>query len=272
MTESDSRRRFTVRVDGEEWEEAGSLNGAGPDDGVFVVDASTGRVVFGDGTQGRRPPDDAVVEVSYREGEGAAGNTRVSVTTRWPPSGRRYLVALSPAGVRIGAIGGGVERFGGAKRLTYFTGQVLGETDFRAEQQYLIERRCLHNRTLHGFGVASGLTVTVAGDGPSPSVVVGPGLALDRHGREVELDDLVVLPIGNAGCPQYVIVEYIERETDLVPSLANGGGTAASRIEEGASIRLSPEAVTGDGITLARLLSDSTGWKVDGAFEPPRCR
>src|SRR5512143_3195584 len=272
MTENDSRRRFTVRVDGEEWKEAGSLRGAAPDDGVFVVDASTGRVAFGDGRQGRRPPDDAVVEISYREGAGTAVNTCVSVITRWPPSGSRYLVALSSAGVCIGALGAGVERFGRAKRLTYFTGQVLGEADFRAEQQYLIERRYLHNRALHGFGVASGLTVTVAGDGPSPSVVVGPGLALDRHGREVELDDPAVLPIGNPGCPQYVIVEYIERETDPVPSLANGGGTAASRIEAGASIRLSPEAVTDDGIALARLLSDSTGWKVDGAFEPPRCR
>ena len=272
MTESDSRRRFTVRVDGEVWEQAGSLDGAAPDERVFVLDASTGRVVFGDGTQGRRPPDGVVVEVSYREGEGTAGNTCVSVTTRWPPPGSRYLVALSSGGVRIGATGTGVERLGGAKRLTYFTGQVLGEADFRAEQQYLIERRHLHNRTLHGFGVANGLTVTVAGDGASPSVVVGPGVALDRLGREIELDDPTVLPIGSPGCPQYVIVEYIERETDPAPSLANGGGTAASRIEEGASIRLSSEAATADGIILARLLSDSTGWNVDDAFEPPRCR
>ena len=271
MTESDSTRRFTVRVDGEDWEEALSLSEAAADDRVFVVDEATGRVAFGDGAHGRRPPDGAVVAISYRDGEGAEGNTAVSVTTRWPPADCVYFIALSSAGIRVGAVGGGIERLAGAKRLTYFAGQLLGASDFQAEQQYLIERRYLHNRVLHGFGVASGLAVTVAVDGSSPSVMVGPGLALDRHGREVALETPVALPIGNPGCPQFVIVEFIEREVDPVPSSV-GGGTVASRIEEGALIRLSHEAVTGDGVALARLVPDSTGWKVDGAFKPATCR
>ena len=68
MHDSDSARRFTVRVDEEEWRETRSLGEAAPDDNVFLVDASTGRVVFGDGMHGRRPSGDAVVTVSYREG------------------------------------------------------------------------------------------------------------------------------------------------------------------------------------------------------------
>ena len=271
MTKSDSTRRFTVRVNGEDWDEAGSLSAATADDRVFVVEEVTGRVVFGDGTHGRRPPDDAVVTITYRDGEGAEGNTGVSVTTRWPPAESCYLVALSSAGIGIGVIGGGVERLAGAKRLTYFAGQLLGASEFQAEQQYLIGRRYLHNRVLHGFGVAGGLSVTVAVDGSSSTAVVGPGLALDRYGREVELDAPVALPIGNPSGPQYVIVEYLEREVDPVPSLV-GAGTFASRIEEGASIRLSHEAITDDGVALARLVPDSTGWKVDSGFEPTRCR
>src|SRR5262249_21320552 len=101
--------------------------------------------------------------------------------------------------------------------------------------------------------------------------VVSAGLALDRYGREVVIDTPVALPIGRLECPQYVIIEYIEREVDPVPSLVDGAGMVASRIEEGASIRLCDEAVTDEGLVLARLLPHSTGWQVDGAFEPARC-
>ena len=271
MTESNPTRRFTIRVDNEDWQQAANLSEAAPEDRVFVVDDATGRVLFGDGTHGQRPPDDAVVTICYRDGGGAEGNSKLSITTQWPPADRRYLVAVSAGGVRISAIGGGVERLSGVKRLTYFAGQVLDASDFRGEQQYLIDRRYRHNRMLHGFGVVSGLSVTVAVDGSSSSIVVGPGLALDRYGREVEIDALVALPIGNLECPQYVIIEYIEREVDRVPSLVDGAGMVASRIEEGASIRLCDEAVTDDGLVLARLLPHSTGWRVDGAFEPARC-
>src|SRR5512144_568409 len=98
MPESHSARRFTVRVDDEEWTETRSLRGAASDANVFVVNRSTGRVMFGDGTHGRRPSGDAIVTVSYREGGGATGNSYVSITTRWPPRDSRYLVALSSAG------------------------------------------------------------------------------------------------------------------------------------------------------------------------------
>ena len=268
MTESNSARRLTVHIDGEDWKEIGSLSHAAADDTVFVFDAATGRAIFGDGTHGRRPPDDSVVTISYHEGGGAEGNIGVSITTRWPAANRRYVVALSSAGIGIGQIGAGVERFAGAKRPTYFTGQLLSASDFQAEQQYSIGRRYLHNRLLHGSGVASGLSVTTAVSGSSTVIVVEPGLALDRHGREIDLDAPVTLPLGEPGCHWYVIGEYAEREADPVSSTA---GMVASRIEEGASIRLSHEAVTDDGVVLARLVHDSTGWKVDGAFAPERC-
>ncbi len=269
MDGSDSARLFTVRVDDEEWRQTRSLSEAGPEDKVFVVD-STGRLVFGDGTRGRRPSGSATVTVTYREGGGTVGNELVSVTTRWPPPERRYVISLSSPGVRITRIDGTVERFDGVKRLSYFAGQVLSAADFQEEQQYLIGRRHLHNQALHGSGVVTGLSVTVSIDASVPSVVVAPGLALDRQGREIELAAPVAVAVGNPGGPQYVIVEYAERETD--PSLTGDTGMVASRIEEGASIRLSPEAVTGDGVTLARLVADSAGWKVDSAFGPSRCR
>jgi hypothetical protein len=271
MHESDLGRRYTVRVDDEDWRETRSLGEAGPDDGVFVVDPSTGRVEFGDGMHGRRPPDGSAVSVSYRDGGGGTGSACVSITTHWPPRDSRYVVALSAAGVRIGRAGGGVDRFAGAKRPSYFDGQLLSANDLRDEQRYLMERRYRHNLALHGWGVVAGMAVTISGDASSASLVVEPGLALDPSGREIGFDTPVVLPIGIPECPLYVIVEYAERETDPVPVSTSGTGIVASRIEEGASIRLSHDTHT-DGVALARLVPDSTGWKVDGAFEPSRCR
>jgi hypothetical protein len=43
-------------------------------------------------------------------------------------------------------------------------------------------------------------------------------------------------------------------------------------VEEGIVILVSADEVADDGIALARLVSDSDGWKIDGAFAPPRCR
>jgi len=274
MADTGSAPRYEVRVDGEDWREVASLAGAAPTDAVFAVDAS-GRVAFGDGQRGRRPPGGSLVTVSYSEGAGDS-HAQVSVTARWPPPDRSYVLGLASTGARIVGSAGAVERFSGAKHLTYFEGQVLDAADFRDEQQYLISRRYLHNRAVHGTGVVTGLSVTVCADGSSAWAVVQPGLALDRRGREVELLAPVTAPIGGDAA-LYVVCEYAERETDPVPSLspddqAPGGGTIASRIEEGASIRLSPDPASGDGVALARLVRDGTEWRLDGAFGPSRCR
>jgi hypothetical protein len=110
MTELDSRRRLTVDVDGERWEETKSLSEATAGDKVFVVDDATGHLAFGDGRHGRQPPQNAVVTVSYRDGGGAEGNTMVSIATRWPPAERRYLVAVSSSGIGVRALSGGTEQ------------------------------------------------------------------------------------------------------------------------------------------------------------------
>ena len=271
MRDSDKPTFFTVRVDDEQWREARHLAEAGPEDKVFVVD-STGTVVFGDGTNGRRPSAGAVVTVSYRDGGGEAGNAQVSITTRWPPRESRYVIGLAGAGVGIRDAGRTVERFTGDKRLRYFDGQLLSTADLQDEQLYLTRMRHRHNQRLHRSGVVIGLAVTVSTDASPTSVVVEPGLALDRKGRELELINPITVMIRNPGCSQYVVVEYTERETDPVPLPTDSTRTTASRIEEGASIRLSADDTSDDGIALARLVLDQTGWKIDSAFEPSRCR
>jgi hypothetical protein len=160
-----------------------------------------------------------------------------------------------------------VETFSGAKRVHFFSGQVLTSTDFNAEQQYHLQRRHLHNRSLHGSGVVNGLEVTVS-DEPGSKVIVEPGLALDALGRELELTQQVIVALTMMESPQYVVIEYAERKTDFV-AVAGEPDPIASRIEEGVTVRLKDEQPGDDALAIARLVRDANEWRVDTSFVRP---
>jgi len=46
------------------------------------------------------------------------------------------------------------------ERPRFFTGKLLTTEDLALEQQYFREKLRRHNRSLHGFGIVSGLKVT----------------------------------------------------------------------------------------------------------------
>jgi hypothetical protein len=68
------RRRILLALDSgngfEAWEEVAGFESSGPDDRHFVLDRDSGRVSFGDGTSGRRPPAGACFRLVYRTGGG----------------------------------------------------------------------------------------------------------------------------------------------------------------------------------------------------------
>lgn len=68
-------------------------------------------------------------------------------------------------------------------RPRYFYGQLLDVRHFESEQAYFKRKQWMRNRLVDGFGVVCGLDVRAGDDGRS--VVVMPGLALDKHGREI---------------------------------------------------------------------------------------
>jgi hypothetical protein len=72
-------------------------------------------------------------------------------------------------------------------RNHYFTGKLLTERDFTAEQKYASDKLRLHHLALHGWGVVCGLKVTPHPYCPSLRIVVEPGLAIDACGREVRV-------------------------------------------------------------------------------------
>src|SRR5262245_25915743 len=68
-------------------------------------------------------------------------------------------------------------------RNRYFYGKLLDVHHLELEQDYLNGKRWLLNRLVSGYGVICGLDVQPAQKGRA--VVVTPGIALDRGGREI---------------------------------------------------------------------------------------
>ncbi|MEK6261446.1 MAG: hypothetical protein AABP62_22840 [Planctomycetota bacterium] len=82
-------------------------------------------------------------------------------------------------------------------RNNYYEGKRLSVDSFRVEQQYLLERRRLLNRAIHGWGVVYGYKAVRSEDG---RLEIGAGLALDQWGRElletktvIEVSDAIIL-------------------------------------------------------------------------------
>lgn len=77
-----------------------------------------------------------------------------------------------------------------AERNRYYTGKFMTARDFENEQQYVLSRRRLHNRLLHGWGIVCGLRVLRHPNAECAErwVVVRAGIALDCCGRELVLN------------------------------------------------------------------------------------
>lgn len=88
------------------------------------------------------------------------------------------------------------------KRNRFFRGKRMKAEDFEIEQAYGIERRRIVNRSVIGSGVVNGFEMT---KGKSK---IGPGFALDSHGREIVLahsavldpDHVFLMAPGTTGC------------------------------------------------------------------------
>jgi hypothetical protein len=154
------------------------------------------------------------------------------------------------------------------ERLRFFDGQLLTSKDFEADQKYQIEKRRLHNRMLHGFGVVHGLAVSID-DGPKAAVVVSPGFALDRLGSEILVEGPVRIDLGASTSDVcYVTIEFTEIPTHPVP--AKNGGQEFSRVTEGYAVSIAiedpAESMNASQLCLARLIREEDLWLVDESY------
>jgi hypothetical protein len=144
------------------------------------------------------------------------------------------------------------------KRLNYFNHQFLNEKDFQDEQSYHIFMRRLHNRLLHKWGVVEGLTVEKRGD---REVIVRPGVAIDREGREIVLANELGCETGTGSGPHaFVTIAYREthHEDDRQNTAEVESYRRTTELPELQAHRQAPPE-QGPALILARLHLDASG-------------
>jgi hypothetical protein len=131
-------------------------------------------------------------------------------------------------------------------RTHYFSGQLLSAEDFLAEQNYLRDTQRFRNLHVHGYGVISGLSVSVRA--PGSHISLSPGMAIDAIGREICVLTPVEFTLPSTKSRWQVSVHYVEAEARPMPSLSadtsEAGTTQSSRIEEGVEVVLTPIGTT----------------------------
>jgi hypothetical protein len=122
-------------------------------------------------------------------------------------------------------------------RPAFFEGQRLTADDLAAAQEYSRELRWLHNRSLHGWGIALGLAAH--GIPGERTVRVSPGHALDCAGRELVLESARVLavPASSSGTYDLTIAYADDSVLEQVPRRGACGTEGATRIVDDVLVR-----------------------------------
>lgn len=169
------------------------------------------------------------------------------------------------------------------ERPRFFSGRLLTAADLALEQQYFREKLKRHNRSLHGFGIVSGLKVNVN----SGQIIVNPGLALDCEGNEIVIREAQsIQPEALTATTEgrrtaYVNIRYVEESCNLV---LVSGVEEASTVKEGFEIDLLQQNHNRDhrhaharwltcgkphALTIAKLKHSVQGWRVDRRYQAP---
>lgn len=163
----------------------------------------------------------------------------------------------------------------GLKRVHFYPNQVLTADALQGTQDYFLEKHRRHNRFIHGWGVVSGLGVSIHGS----KAVVQPGLAIDCEGNDLYLGTKNELDLPKEGPVLFVVLNFFEREAGPAADLEDTDsydweGTFPIWIQEGCRIFLSEDdpskghepGTPGCGVrhpfSIARLVSGPKGWSV----------
>lgn len=165
-------------------------------------------------------------------------------------------------------------------RPHFFSGRLITADDLKQQQDYNREKLKRHNRSLHGFGIVSGLKVTIQ----AGTIVIGPGTAIDCEGNEIVVEatqELSPPPAIEDRHVAYVGVRYVEKFCD---SVATPKGEEALRIREGYEIVSGHEnhnsghkhlrarwlaCGTSHPLVIAKLRRGPQGWRVDRRYRAP---
>ncbi len=136
------------------------------------------------------------------------------------------------------------------------------------------EKHRLHNRFLHGYGVVTGLEVSISDDPPG-MVRVEPGYAIDRMGNDILLPEAQVVAFperGKKSLPDHRMGRAGYRFRAGAQQRGGGGADgshAGGRVrsaEAGYGAHGEEELCEDEGIVLARLKKRGGVWRVDKRF------
>ena len=113
------------------------------------------------------------------------------------------------------------------QRTNYFTGMLLSAEALQREQEYHLERHRRQNRYLHGWGVVSGLGVSIE----AGAIVVHPGLAIDCAGNELVVESCETLALPTQPDRRYLVIAYEEVAVDPAPLLDEDEPRTSSTLE-----------------------------------------
>lgn len=168
------------------------------------------------------------------------------------------------------------------KRPRFFDGKLLTAADLKLEQEFHREKSQLHNRSLHGFGIVSGLKVIV----DAGKILVQPGLALDCEGNELVVSErqAILLSAIKIDCnTTYLNLRYAEENIGPL----SPGTNEASIIAESFALDFTQENCNRGhrhlrgrwlacgqphALTIAKLRQSSQGWRVERVYRPPRIK
>ena len=185
-----------------------------------------------------------------------------------PDSERRRKAVLRAAADMAAAAGACAMERETLKRPRYFAGRLIDAATLQLEQDYHLEKRRRHNRTLHGFGIVSGLEVRVDAttDPDGGRIVVEPGYAIDTCGEEIAVPESVHLGLPADGDTAFVSVRHWDHPCAELPARAS---LDVDCIEEACVIAVVRDVLPST-MAIARLVRSNGRWTIDAAFVPPR--
>lgn len=167
------------------------------------------------------------------------------------------------------------EEFEEFKRINFFKGFFTQAEDWQQAEQYHIDKRRLHNISLHTPGVIQGyregLKVWAGPDGME--INIGPGCAIDGRGRELYLEDTETKPIDPQGYKPpttvYVVIRYEEKEVDPRRSYADPETTKNAFWKEKTEAYITEtEPDNREVIELARIVLSEEASRVSDPDDP----
>ena len=162
------------------------------------------------------------------------------------------------------------------KRPNFFSGKLLTAEDLSQEQEYVLDKFKRHNRTLHGFGIISGLKVSAR----AGQITVAPGIALDCEGNELVVDSAqsLVPPDADGNCVRFVNLQFVVRHPSGMFK------TDAGESIESFQLLIDHENCNRNhrhlrarwiacgqahALTIAKLKLSSGKWRLERAYRPP---